>query len=508
MDVIASTTCGKVAGFEKDGVLQFRGIPYAAPPVGPRRFEPPAPAEGWTDVRECRSYGATAPQAAGGLERMLGAGSIPASENCLFLNVWTPGPDDAARPVMVWIHGGGFQSGSGAVPWYSGSRLVAAGDVVIVTINYRLGVLGFLHLGDDVPGSGNAGILDQVAALEWVRDNIAAFGGDPAAVTIFGESAGGMSVGTLLGTPGAAGLFRHAIAQSGAAHNAMPAEPADHVTGVVLDELGLERGAIADLREVPVDRLLEAQQVAGRRLQGSALVPGSGLLPFQPVVDGAALPRPPLDAIRDGSAADVALLTGTTRDEWNLFHVMAAATGEVTEDELVRRCERTFAPVHGDGAGAAAVAAYRAHRPDATADEVWVAIQTDRVFRIPAVRMAEAQSQQQPATYTYEFTWASTAFGGALGACHAIEIPFAFDNLHRKGVEVFLGGIDDRARALAAATSRAWLAFARTGDPGHDGLPAWPRYDGARRATMELGATCAVHDDPGATTRVLWDGII
>jgi para-nitrobenzyl esterase len=504
MDVIASTTSGKVAGFEKDGVLQFRGVPYAAPPVGPRRFQPPAPVEPWTEVLECRSYGATAPQAAGGIERMLGAGSIPADEDCLFLNVWTPGLDDAARPVMVWIHGGGFQTGSGSVPWYSGSRLASAGDVVIVTINYRLGALGFLHLGDEVPGSGNAGILDQVAALQWVRDNIAAFGGDPAAVTIFGESAGGMSVGTLLGTPAAGGLFRSAIAQSGAAHNSMPAEAADHVTGVVLDELGLDRGRVGELREVGVDRLLAAQEAAGRRLQGSALVPGSGLLPFQPVVDGVALPRPPLDAIRDGSAAQVALLTGTTREEWNLFHLMARATGSLSEDELVHRCERTF----GAGAGEAAIATYRADSPDATPDDLWIAVQTDRVFRIPAIRMAEAQSHQQPSTYTYEFTWASTAFGGALGACHAIEIPFAFDNLHRKGVEMFLGTIDEHARALATATSRAWLAFARTGDPNHDGLPAWPAYESGRRATMELGTTCEVHDDPRAAARVLWDGVI
>src|SRR5881227_538669 len=253
---IVETTSGTVRGREKNGIQDFRGIPYAAPPVGELRFRPPQPVEPWNGVRDATAFGPMAMQTQGAMETMFGAPPRPMSEDCLTLNVWTPGLDDARRPVMVWIHGGGFLFGTGATPWYDG-RSFARDDIVLVTINYRLGAFGFLH----IDGQGNNGILDQVAALEWVRDNIAAFGGDPGNVTAFGESAGAMSVGTLLGLPAAKGLFVKAIPESGAGHSAKTEAEAGAIAGEFLAEIGVDPGpgVIDRLRAVPADKLLEGQ---------------------------------------------------------------------------------------------------------------------------------------------------------------------------------------------------------------------------------------------------------
>lgn len=508
MQPIVDTTAGKVAGFEKDGVLQFRGIPFAAPPTGARRFRPPVPVEGWDDVRDTTRYGPMAPQADGGFEAMLGSSGQETSEDCLTLNVWTPAADDANRPVMVWIHGGAFQTGSGSVPWYSGTRLVNRGDVVVVTINYRLGPLGFLHLGhllgEDYATSGNAGLLDQVAALEWVRDNIAGFGGDPGNVTIFGESAGGMSVGTLLATPAARGLFAKAISQSGAAHNVQTKPHAELVAVTLLELLGL---SAEELLDVPVETLMQVQSSLGVEAAAAKLAKEGIGMAFSPVVDGVAVPEPPIDAVRAGRAAPVPLLTGTTADEWNLFHLMARAGGAMDEARLRKQVGGALQRALGETSVDEALAVYRATRSDATPDDVWCALMTDSIFRVPALKLAEAHVAHQPATFLYFFTKASTAFGGGLGACHAIEIPFMFDNLHRNGVGMFLGDLDDSHTRLATAMSEAWLAFARTGDPSHDGIPAWPAYEPTRRATMQLGDEITVLDDPARAERRVWQGI-
>jgi para-nitrobenzyl esterase len=494
-----------------EGVLRFTGIPYAAPPVGDRRFRPPAPAEPWSGIQDAVSFGPGAPQNASTAERLMGAQPKQSSEDCLTLNVWTPGLDDAARPVMVWLHGGAFATGSGGVPWYHGNRLAARGDVVVVTLNYRLGALGFLHLaqllGGEYAAAGNLGLLDQIAALEWVSGNIAAFGGDPGRVTIFGESAGGMSVATLLGAPAARGRFQRAIAQSGAAANVSTPEVAAAVAEAVVAELHEASGdntcsAPEILLEAPVGQLLAAQDAVARRLTGRAMareVPAgqASWLPFQPVVDGTVLPEHPLDAIAAGAAADVPLITGTTSDEWRLFHLMSGT--EMSDERLARAGDWLF----GEGHGAGALDVYRRDR--ASAVEVWNAVATDWAFRLPAIRLAEAHARHQPATYVYEFAFRSTAFDGALGACHAIDIPFVWDNLGRRGVDLFLGPLDERAHRLAAAISGAWLAFARTGDPGHEGLPAWSPYAAPRRATMVFDpAGCRVLDDPGGAERQQW----
>jgi para-nitrobenzyl esterase len=499
--MIVDTTAGKVQGLEKHGVLQFRGIPYGRA----ERFGPVEPPEPWTGVRDATAFAPTAPQNASALERMLGAQGEPGQEDCLAVNVYTPAADDTARPTMVWIHGGGFVSGSGHVPWYNGSSLAQRYDVVVVTLNYRLGALGFLHLGHLDPAyaaSGTNGIGDQIQALRWVHDNIARFGGDPTNVTIFGESAGGMSVGTLLAAPTAQGLFHKAIAQSGAASHTHDTATAAAVTERFLALLDLPPDGGEALLTRPVDDILQAQAAleAERQAAKAPARLGLGRLTFQPVVDGALLPGPPLDAIAAGSAAGIGLVAGTTAHEWNLFHAQDQANGSLTEEHLGRRLARL---VGADRVGDV-LDAYRAARPGLDLDGLYCAVMTDRVFRIPAVRLAEAQIPHAPRVSMYRFDRPSTAFGGTLGACHAIEVPFAFANLDRGGADMLVGSIEEPTRRLADRMSRAWATAARTGSPEHDDLP-WPAYDTDRKATCVLDHETSIADDPDGELRRLWD---
>ena len=498
--MIVDTTAGKVQGLEKRGVHQFRGIPYATA----ERFCAPRPVEPWGGVREATAFGSIAPQNPSPTEAMLGGQDHPSSEDCLFVNVFTPGLGEEPRPVMVWLHGGAFVAGSGHVVWYDGSNLARERDVVVVTLNYRLGALGFLHLGHLDPGfagSGANGIRDQVAALEWVRDNIAGFGGDPGNVTIFGESAGGMSVGTLLGTPAARGLFHGAVAQSGASENDHTTEVAEWVTDGFLDALGLSTASAEALLSLPVAEVLRAQAAIETRVQTEhdrEAGPGVGALTFQPVVDGAVLPGPALDAVRAGGAAGVHLVVGTTADEWNLFHLRDRMRGELTEDKLRARVAR----VAGDRAGDV-LDVYRSTRPHADTHGLACAVMTDLVFRQPAIRLAEAQLPHAPRVSMYRFDLASTAMDGALGACHAIDVPFVFDNLDRGGVEMLLGGLDEGARRLADRTATAWGRIAHTSSPAHDDLD-WPVYDLDVRRTCLLDREVSVAADPEAEVRRMW----
>ena len=503
------TGAGVVEGVEKDGTVQFRDIPYAASTAGRNRFRPPQPVEPWDGVRPAREYGPIAPQGGMSVEALLGAQQRAQSEDCLALTVTTPSLD-GRRPVMFWIHGGAFTSGSGSTPWYDGRRLATRGDVVVVSINYRLGALGFLRLdhllGDEFATSGNSGLLDQIAALEWVRDNIEAFGGDPDQVMIFGESAGGMSVSTLLGTPASRGLFHAAAPQSGACDHVSTADRAAEITEAVLRHLGAADAQA--LLDADVETLMAVQQAAATEVMlGGTETPGLGL-PFQPVVDGAVLPRHPLEAIRDGSAAGIPLLTGTTKHEWAMFHLMARAEGPMSDEALTRRTQHALDRRYGRGDAAEVVDAYRAEGRGANADELWIAICTDVVFRMPMTSLLEAHRPHAPGTWAYRFSHETPAFGGVLGACHAIEIPFVFDVLDRRGVEMFVGPATEQVSALATSTSGAWLAFARGHDPNHDGLPAWPQYDADRRAVMDLGPEQQLLDDPDGATRKLWQSLV
>ena len=481
---IANTNAGRVRGRQKDSVLLFAGIPYAAPPTGGLRFRAAAPHEGWQDVREARKFAPAAPQTATG--GMTDPAPVRWSEDCLTLNVQTPALDDAGRPVLVWIHGGGYRNGQGAVPWYNGARFAANGDIVTVTINYRLGALGFTDLsrfGTEFATSGCNGIGDQIAALEWVRDNIANFGGDAAKVTIAGESAGGFSVATLLGSPRAEGLFRGAIPQSGAAHHVLPNSAGEVVADHFLRELGVDD--VIGLEAVSVDAILDAQAKVGRALEGGPGLKtklGVAVQAFYPVVGSALLPRPPLDAITDGLNANVPVLAGSNRDETTLW-----GYGDVDEARL-QRTAQSF----GDSE---LLAVYRHTRPGATPSDLMIAMTTAHMFRIPAIRLAEARGGN---TWLYQFNWRSRHEN--LGATHALEIPFAFDNLHQPGVAAFIGE-GASPQHVADAVHGAWTRFIRTGDPG------WPCYSLERRETFVFDDETALVEDPDAQERLAWDGL-
>ncbi len=505
-NLVVRTTGGDIVGREHHGVVQFAGVPYAAAPVGPRRFRAPQPPEPWSGTRDTTAFGPVSWQAKGSMASLLGSAELHLDEDCLSLNVQTPALDGGSRPVMVWIHGGGFDSGSGSTPWYDGSSFAARRDVVVVSLNYRLGALGFLHLGgpnglgDEYASSGLSGILDQVAALQWVHDNVAAFGGDPGNVTIFGESAGAMSVGTLLGLPAAQGLFQKAILQSGGSSNVHSAAVADELTAALLAELGTTDAEVlltADPRTI-LDAQVAVSAAAGRGGAGSGAVG----LPFQPVVDGVELPVPPLEAVRQGLSAHVPVLVGTTADEWNLFSL---AGGGVADDEALHR---RVGRLTSESEAAELVATYRADRPGAPPSDVLNAVFTDVVFRMPALRLLEAQVAHQPdRTFQYLFSWRSRAFGGVLGACHALEIPFVFNTTRAPGAEMFLGEPPDAVGVadLALAMHDAWAAFAHHGHPHHDGLPHdWPAFDTDRRPVMEFGESVGVVDDPAAAERRFW----
>jgi len=487
---IAATRSGKVEGVEDDGVLVFRGIPFAAPPVGPLRFLAPRREEPWDGVRDATHFGPDIAQADLPVARILGSDASASDEDGLYLNVWTPGCDDARRPVMVWIHGGAYVFGSGAVSWYDGTRFARHGDVVVVTINYRLGPLGFLHLADTfgpaAAGSGNAGILDQVAALEWVQQSVAAFGGDPDNVTIFGESAGANSVGTLLALRAARGLFHRAIAQSGAGAWVSTRERAALVAGRLLERLPVRSGDLEALQALPVGEILSAKP----DLSDEA-VAGVAALPWQPVIDEDVLDGSPLELVAAGRAAGVHLLTGTNQDEITLFQVLDPTLDDLDDAAIVNRL-RTYVPDPAEVLGV-----YRSLAPEATAKELWSTLATDGVFRIPAVRLAEAQ-RRHGQVWMYRFTWETPVFGGVLRSTHALEIPFVFDTLDQPGADKLTGDGPER-HAIANTMHQAWLQFAQTGDPG------WPAYDVPRRATMRFDREPEVLDDPDGVQRQAWN---
>ncbi|MEV6794716.1 carboxylesterase family protein [Streptomyces sp. NPDC051320] len=488
------TRQGAVRGRMGDhGVASFLGIPFAAAPFGPRRFRAPEPPASWDGVREAHAYGATAPKApyAPPFDALIPEDLDQDGENCLNLNVWTPQPGpNGGLPVLVWLHGGAFSNGSGSASAYHGGAFARDG-VVCVTVNYRLGVDGFLHI-DGVPD--NRGLLDQIAALQWVRENIASFGGDPDRVTVFGESAGAMSIGALLGMKEARGLFRRAALQSGAAHHFLRPASAALITARLAGNLGIAATAEA-FAAVPLAELLLAQgrlraEVGSRpdpALWGEAAL---NMMPFEPVLPELTLPGPD---------CGVDLLVGSNREENRLFMVPTERMDTITE-------ERLRLVVAGYGLDPdRALAVYRATRPGATPGELFDAVVTDWFYRIPALRLAEAV----PGSHVYEFAWRSPQYGGRLGACHASELGFVFDNLADPSYAPMLG--DHPPQPLADAMHGAWVAFATTGNPG------WAAYDGVgtatrgaatpSRTTMVFGEQTAVEPDPRSAERALWSGV-
>ncbi len=497
---IVETTSGKIEGVFRRGLYVFRGVPYAAPPVGERRWLPPALPEPWGGVRQAKEFAPTALQTPMDIQVLLPVEQQPQSEDCLNLNIWTPGLDGAKRPVMVWIHGGGFTSGAGSWLVYNGRALSTRGDVVVVTINYRLGLLGFLNLNGvtkgKIPATGNEGLLDQILALEWVRDNISRFGGDPDKVTIFGESAGAMSIGALLAMPRARGLFHKAILQSGAAHHARSLEDAERVGALFLDVLDVKPTAVDRLRSFTENEILDAQvQVMARARDPQSLLDG---LSFSPVVDGNLIPELPICAIARGSADSVPILIGTNLDEWKLFAILDGELSSLSETSLLQRCHRLMPGRDVTGL----VEAYRKARSQrnlpVTPAELLIAIQSDRIFRMPAIKLAEAHCRRQQPTYMYLFDWVSPLMNGVLGACHALELGFVFGTLDSN----FTGSGED-ARALSRRIQDSWVSFARQGSISCEGIGKWEPYDEWRK-TMVLGKQCTLVEAPYDDDRRAW----
>jgi len=505
MSAVASTRFGKVEGEEMPGLSIFKGIPFAAPPTGARRWLAPEKPAPWSGSRDARRFGGVAPQ----LPMMLSALAAmviddPQSEDCLYLNVWTPAADNRRRPVMVWIHGGAFTIGAGSQAIYDGSTLARRGDVVVVGINYRLGPLGFLRLADAtngaIPATGNEGILDQIAALQWVRDNIAEFGGDPQNVTIFGESAGGMSVGTLLAAPAARGLFHKAIPQSGACHTGSPRERANRNAERVMAKLGASNADA--LRGLTPAQLLAATLMP----DGKTPDPEFAGMAYQPVIDGAVMPRAAIEMVTEGASSDVAIMAGSTLDEWKLFAPMDPGIRTLDRTGLAARYSRRMAPDVADGLITNYEKARASRGASTTAPDVFNALETDRIFRIPALRLAEVHAKRRGRIYNYLFTWPSPAVKGMLGSCHALELGFVFGTNHLPGMPQF-AGTGPIVERLATEIQDGWLAFARNGDPSCESLGAWPQYDASRRATMILGEKSAVQDAPYDGERRAWDAI-
>ena len=501
MPVTVWTKQGQVAGQHARGpTCVFRGIPYARPPIGSLRFRAPEAPVAWQGVRDASRFGASAPQ-----DKGLATDIGDRSEDCLYLNVWTPAADGARRPVLVWIHGGAFTTGSSAQELYDGADLAARGGVVVVTLNYRLGVLGFGYLrdvlGTDLPA--NLGLRDQLAALEWVRDNIAAFGGDPENVTLFGESAGAMSVGVLLAAPSARGLFRRAIAQSGAAHHVLAPDQASHVAEALLAALGSrERLWSAAAEELVVAQRACLEQYVLRGPRGRALrQKGFSLLP---VVDGAFLSDDPLASIAAGASRERELLIGVTRDEWNYFVFLNEPDKRDLDEAALLRVFEARLP----GLGERARAFYRGllgSEPPAWA--IYSAFESDRTFRIPALRLSDAHAASGGKTFEYLFEYRSPLFRGALGACHALELPFVWGTLRGNFGRALTGAGEDEY-ALSRRMQEAWLSFARSGDPSCEALGDWPAYEERVHTTMRLGLSCQLASGPLDAFRSFWDGLV
>jgi para-nitrobenzyl esterase len=494
---VLETATGKLAGQRKAGVLSFKGIPFAKPPMGSMRWRMAEPCPPWPGVRDATRYGAVCPQAVSQLEALTGRMIGEQSEDCLHLNVWTPGCDGAKRPVMVWIHGGAFVLGAGSQAIYNGAHL-AAHDNVVVTINYRMGALGLIDLADAtdgrVPGTGAEGLGDQILALDWVKQNIAAFGGDPNNVTIFGESAGGMSIGALLASPAARGLFHKAIPQSGAAHIGYSRERAARVGRAFLELLGVSVGDSARLADVPVAALLKAQVALLAESRNGKDPRKLGRLPFQPTIDETILPVRAIEAVRAGSAKGIPLLTGTTREEWKLFTAVQPRLRLMSPKGLSERIARL-----ANEQAPAMLDVYNEGSPF----ERFNAIMTDKNFTVPAVRLAEAQSAHAP-VYTYRFDWRSPLLGGVMGSCHALELGFVFGT-HARGLAKPFFGSGPAAQELSATMMDCWTAFARTGNPSTSTTAAWDRY-GEAKCVMIFGdgAPRAVRA-PNAERLRFWD---
>ncbi len=497
-NITVETHRGKVRGTLDDGIKVFKGIPYAASTAGLNRFRPPKPAKTWTETR-------ATPSPTGRCVRnsRLNGGSYAASwttdkeasEDCLVLNVWTPAlHDQRKRPVMVWLHGGGFYAGSGSTNVFDGTRLCQRGDVVVVTVNHRLNVFGFLYLGRiggaEYAESGNAGMLDLVAALRWVHDNIAAFGGDPANVTIFGQSGGGAKVSMLMAMPQARGLFHKAIVQSGSQLEGLTPEEATKHAQTFLAAVDVKPNELPQLAKLPTDKLL-----AGLKTVMEAPGPKPD---YSPVVDGIVLPKGPWQPDAPAVSAAVPMIVGTTRTETTALLAANAPEDFHMDEATLRKRLAAWVP---DKDFARVVAGFRRIMPEASPSDLYFAITTERRVRQQARAQAERKAAQGAApVWLYELDWSTPVDGGKWGSPHSLDLAFVFDNVAVS--ESMMGGGSDPQR-LADQMSAAWIAFARSGNPDTDAIPQWPPFVPASRATMVFDVKSRVVNDFRADERML-----
>ena len=494
---VVETTAGKVRGVIQGGTHIFRGIPYGASTAGSNRFMPPRKPEPWPGVRDAFQNGPTAPQLGGPPNALILNHKEPAvqGEDCLVINVFTPGVNDGRkRPVMVWLHGGGFASGAGSAHAFDGTNLARSGDVVVVSVNHRLNIFGYLYLadlgGEKYADSGNAGLLDIVAVLEWVRDNVVHFGGNPGNVTMFGQSGGGLKISTLLAMPPAKGLFHKAIIESGSALKGIRREEANKTTERILSKLGLQANQVDQLQTLPVAQLLSAIDTRGA---------AQGTIPFTiaPVVDGRALPSDPFDPTAPAISADVPLIIGSVNTEGTFFTPPDSPLFSL--DEAGMRARLT--PRFGEATDKL-IDLYRKEMPNVSPSQIYFLI---TAFPTAAITQAERKVAQGKApVYMYLFTWETPVEGGKRHSPHTVELPFVFNNVADQPEEV---GNGPELQPLAEKVSGAWTAFARTGNPGAAGTPKWLAYTSNERATMIINNEWKLVNDPRHEARLIMNSL-
>ncbi|HTW65206.1 MAG TPA: carboxylesterase family protein [Bryobacteraceae bacterium] len=500
--VVAETKFGKLRGEEVRGIKIFKGVPYGASTAGQNRFMPPKDPERWGGVRDALHYGASTPQTDwGALNGVVGrpgasANSPAESEDCLVLNVWTPALNDGRkRPVLFWCHGGGFVSGSGSSPGYDGTNLAHRGDVVVVTVNHRLNVLGFTYLaefgGSEFASSGDAGMLDLVHALGWVQENIEQFGGDPNTVMIFGQSGGGRKVGTLLAMPAAKGMFHRAVIESGPTIKLVEREQAIRVAGMLLAKLNISKTEVRQLQRMPVERIMGAYFAVLKEMAGQDQMTQG----FSPTVDGSAIPHHPFHPTASPISADVPLMLGHTRTEYTLFSERDSAAFSLDDAAMRERIKKL-----AGRSSEALIETYRKVNPGASPSDLYFLIESDYRYGAPVMKIAERRAALgKGPVHLYYFTWETPVQGGRLKSPHTIEIPFAFDNVEVSR-QITGGGAD--AMALADKVSDTWIEFARKGDPNTPKLPHWPAFNAKDRPTMVINNQSKVVDDPLHAQRI------
>ncbi|MFX1568838.1 MAG: carboxylesterase/lipase family protein [Promethearchaeota archaeon] len=494
---IIETKSGKIRGYIDEGVEIYKGIPYAEAPVGDLRFREPHPKEPWDNVKDCIKFGAIAPQNQPDDPKI----DLPEEEDCLYLNIWTPGADDKKRPVMVWIHGGGFLIGSGSRPRSDGTRLASYGDVVVVSFNYRIGVLGFLNF----PGiPANLGIRDQVAALKWIKENIEDFGGNPNNITIFGESAGGQSVTILLAIPSAENLFHKAIVQSGNA-NPRDFKPKRSREGAneLLRKLNINGENLDELRKISLEKLIRLQ----RKIAGNILSVKDS--PFWPFIDGEFLPKQPIEIFREGNNNQIPIIIGYNENELGFLSELLKNAGGLKRNLILKYVHSNIrkSGINKKDLDKLISTYSEKFKKDFPNNPFlfWDAILSDSMFKIPIIRQLEAQIHNQSRIYCYEFSYKSPKFKFAL---HTFEIPFVFDTLDKNDVAEGAIEVNEDSKKLTKIIMDTWISFARKGNPDNERIPSWHSYDLETRAIMKLSINPKVMETKENTLFKIWEGIL